>query len=155
MLFSLNPCPLRLPSFKSFLTTLIQAFVALSVFNLLPLSAASLDDLTYTSAGNSVTITDCDEDASGELIIPYTIDGLVVTSIGNYAFRDCTSLTSVTIGDGVTSIGSYAFYGCTSLTSITIGNGVTSIGGNAFYGCTSLTSITIPGGVTSIGYLQP
>jgi hypothetical protein len=65
------------------------------------------------------------------------------------AFQDCTSLTSVTIGDGVTSIGSGAFYGCTSLTSATIGSGITSIGDPDtgtdmdFYGCTSLTSITI------------
>ena len=77
--------------------------------------------------------------------------GNQVTSIGSYAFQDCSSLTSVTIGDSVTSIGSHAFYGCRSLTSITIPNSVTSIGYEAFYRCTSLTSITIPDGVTSIG----
>ena len=74
-----------------------------------------------------------------------------VTSIGNRAFMDCTSLTSVTIPDGVTSIGDKAFSGCSSLTSITIPESVTSIGYRAFYGCSSLTSITIPNGVTSIG----
>ncbi|MBQ8381491.1 MAG: leucine-rich repeat domain-containing protein, partial [Clostridia bacterium] len=68
------------------------------------------------------------------LIIPDS-----VTSIGNYAFRGCTSLTGVTIPDSVTSIGSYAFRGCTSLTGVTIGNGVTSIGNCAFEDCTSLT----------------
>ncbi|MBR2296384.1 MAG: leucine-rich repeat protein [Clostridia bacterium] len=72
-------------------------------------------------------------------------------SIENYAFRDCDSLTSVTIGNSVTSIGYEAFYDCTSLTSITIGNSVTSIGGAAFNGCTSLKSVTIPDSVTSIG----
>ena len=66
-----------------------------------------------------------------------------VTSIGNYAFYDCTSLTSVTIPDSVTSIGNYAFYDCTSLTSVTIPDSVTSIGNIAFYGCTSLTSVNI------------
>ena len=67
-----------------------------------------------------------------------------VTSISKYAFQNCSSLTSVTIGDSVTSIDYYAFQDCTSLTSITIPNSVTSIDGNAFSGCSSLTSMTIP-----------
>ena len=66
-----------------------------------------------------------------------------------YAYRD--SITSVTIGDGVTSIGDYAFYECTGLTLINIPDGVMSIGNMAFYKCTGLASITIPDGVTSIG----
>ncbi len=66
-------------------------------------------------------------------------------------FYGCTSLTSVTIPDSVTSIGDYAFYGCTSLTSVTIGNSVTSIGEYAFAYSSSLTSVTIPDSVTSIG----
>ncbi len=75
----------------------------------------------------------------------------VVTSIGDYAFYNCTSLESVTIPDSVTSIGDYNFSGCTSLASVTIGNGVTSIGEGAFANCTLLASITIPDSVTSIG----
>ena len=74
-----------------------------------------------------------------------------VTTISNYAFYDCDSLTSVTIGNSVTTIGDYAFNWCTSLTSVTIGNSVTTIGNSAFVGCTSLTSITIPDSVTTIG----
>ncbi len=74
-----------------------------------------------------------------------------ITSIGDDAFDGCTSLTSVTIPDSVTSIGSYAFMHCESLTNVTIPNGVTSIGEYAFFECTSLTSITIPDSVTSIG----
>ena len=80
----------------------------------------------------------------------YTIPDSV-TSIGDYAFYLCTSLTSITIPDGVTSIGEGAFQTCTSLSSITIPDGVTSIGRNAFFSCSRLTSITIPDGVTSIG----
>ena len=75
-----------------------------------------------------------------------------VTSIGSYAFEDCTSLTNVTIGNSVTSIGKRAFLGCASLTSVTIGNSVTSIGNYAFSCCESLTSVTIPDSVTSIGH---
>ena len=74
-----------------------------------------------------------------------------VTSIGIGAFEDCTGLTSVEIPDSVTSIGDYAFRGCTGLTSIEIPNSVTSIGDYAFEGCTGLTSIVIPNSVTSIG----
>ena len=74
-----------------------------------------------------------------------------VTSIGVRAFYNCDSLTSVTIPDSVTSIGYEAFYYCTSLTSVTIGDSVTSIGDMAFEDCFALTSITIPDSVTSIG----
>ena len=74
-----------------------------------------------------------------------------VTSIGYDAFHNCTSLTSIDISDSVTSIGNHAFENCTSLTSVTIGNGITSIEMSAFSGCKSLTSITIPDSVTSIG----
>ena len=58
-----------------------------------------------------------------------------VTSIGTWAFRDCSGLTSVTISNSVTSIGRYAFDGCSGLTSVTIPNSVTSIGNFAFYDC--------------------
>ena len=74
-----------------------------------------------------------------------------VTSIGSSAFEDCTSLTSVTIPNSVTSIGNWAFYYCSGLTSVTIPNSVTSIGNWAFNGCSGLTSVTIPNNVTSIG----
>ena len=83
--------------------------------------------------------------------VTYDAKTYSVTSIGDYAFRGCSGLTSVTIGNRVTSIGEEAFYGCTGLTSVTIGNSVTSIGEEAFRGCSGLTSVTIGNSVTSIG----
>ena len=78
-----------------------------------------------------------------------------VTTIGGYAFLNCTSLASVIIPDSVTTIGLLAFQGCTGLTSVTIGAGVTSIGNQAFYGCTGLTgSLTIPAGAIGSGVFQ-
>ena len=74
-----------------------------------------------------------------------------VTSIGNYAFSGCSSLTDITLPSSVTSIKSCAFYKCSQLASIEIPSSVTSIGNSAFKNCTGLTSITIPESVTSIG----
>ena len=105
----------------------------------------------YHSAGNCIIETATKTLVHGckNSVIP---DDGSVTSIGDYAFFGCTSLTSITIPDSVTSIGRSAFYKCTSLTSVTIPDSVTSIGDRAFEDCTSLTSVTIPDSVTSIGY---
>ncbi len=84
--------------------------------------------------------------------IQFVTIGSGVTSIGYYAFCNCSDLTSITIPGSVTSIGDSAFSGCRILMSITISNNVTSIGYCAFQGCDSLTSILIPESVTSIGY---
>ena len=73
-----------------------------------------------------------------------------VTSIGDWAFRDCSSLESITIPNGVTSIGDLAFNGCINLKSITIPESVTSIGYSTFEECNGLTAVTIPDSVTSI-----
>jgi len=74
-----------------------------------------------------------------------------VTSIGNYAFCLCSSLTSVTIPDSVTEIGYEAFGGCSSLASVSIPNSVTEMRNYTFIGCSSLLSVSIPNSVTVIG----
>ena len=117
---------------------------------------ASTSILKFSPLGDdSAEVTEYKEGNPTSIDIPskVKIDGKVynVTSIGDYAFRDCSSLTSIKIPEGVTSIGHWAFRGCSSLTSITIPESVTSIGHWTFYGCRSLTSITIPESVTSIG----
>lgn len=104
---------------------------------------------TYTTDNGTITITGY-TGPGGEVSIPDTIDGLPVTSIGDKAFCEYASLTSVQIPNSVTSIGGGAFAGCTSLSSIAIPSSVTNIGAGAFDGCTSLASATIPDGVTSI-----
>lgn len=108
---------------------------------------------TVTNSGTTYSITSIGEYAFSECsgLTSVTI-GNSVTSIGKSAFSRCSGLTSVTIGNSVASIGSHAFYECSGLTSVTIGNSVTSIGKYAFSGCSSLTSVTIPNSVTSIGY---
>ena len=77
-----------------------------------------------------------------------------VTSIGDFAFDGCSSLTSIEIPSSVTSIGSSTFYGCSGLTSITIPSSITSIGSFAFNSCRSLSSINIPKGVKYISGYQ-
>ena len=75
-----------------------------------------------------------------------------VTTIGKYAFYNCTSVNSVTFGNNVNSIGEYAFSGCESITSIEIPNSVKTIDQYAFYNSTGLTSVTLGNAITDIGY---
>ena len=114
-------------------------------------SVVSADPLNYKVEGETVTVVGCDENASGELVIPSVYNGKPVTSIGDQAFYDCISLTSVTIGNNLTSIGDQTFRQCSNLKRVTIGNSVTSIGDQAFQDCSSLLRVTIPDSVTSIG----
>ena len=104
---------------------------------------------TFTDANNikytldietlTASVSDGKSCNSNDIIIPEAIEsqGLIymVKSIGDYAFRLCTLLSSVTIPNSVTSIGASAFYKCTSLSSVSIPNSVTSIGASAFCYC--------------------
>ena len=72
-------------------------------------SAETWENLTYEVSNGEAKITDCDENISGDVMIPNTLGGYPVTSIGSSAFEGCTGLTSVTIPDSVTSICDYTF----------------------------------------------
>ncbi len=88
---------------------------------------------------------------SGDIVIPDTLGGYPVTSIGDYAFSSCHELTSVTIPNSVTNIGEYAFAYCYNLASINIPDEVVSIGNYAFYNSYELTSMVVPDSVEYIG----
>ena len=107
----------------------------------------SIDGNLYSKDGKTLIQYAIGKTAT-EFVIP---EG--VTTIGAYAFWNCSSLTSVVIPDSVTSIGSWAFSYCDSLTSVVIGDSVTTIGNSAFSWCNSLTSVVIGDSVTTIGSL--
>ena len=149
---------------KKFFTLLCVAFCATSLFaNVVTGTCGDNLQWSYDTDTKALTITGSGDmwnysqwenttpwaQVAGEITSVSLPDG--VTSIGSWAFYQCSSLTSITIPNSVASIGIRAFSECSSLTSVTIPNSVTSIGEYAFSGCSSLTSVTIPNSVTSIG----
>ena len=121
-----------------------SAFKGCSKLTSVTINSDAIINKAYTSSSSNLS------NIFGSQVTKYII-GDNVKGIGNYAFYNCSSLSSITIPNSVISIGNYAFSGCSSLTSITIPNSVTSIGNYVFYNCSSLSSITIPNSVTSIG----
>ena len=114
------------------------------------------DGLQYSYNNENLTATVSGyTGAATELVIPAEVthegETYKVTAIGGYAFQGKSTLTRVTIPEGVTTIEGYAFFGCTSLTKVTIPEGVTHIGNRAFWSCTSLTSVSLPASLTECG----
>lgn len=109
-------------------------------------------EYTLSNDGASYSVTGIGTCTDGEIVIPYTYKKIPVTSIGDGAFQNYSSLTEVVIPNSVTSIGFVAFNACSRLTEIVIPNSVTSIGGHAFAFCSSLTKVVIPDSVTSIDW---
>ena len=107
---------------------------------------ASSEDMYSGSCGENATFSF--DEATGTLTISGTGDMDSTNDWQDYA----ESIKSIIIEDDITSIGMYAFYNCTSLTEITIPNSIVSIGDSAFGNCTSLTEITIPDSVNDIAY---
>ena len=119
------------------------------------LNAQNKDDqgLTYTlNNDGTATVSGCDRTVTS-IKIPSNVESngqtYTVTSIGNGAFSECRSLTSVDIPDGVTSIGGYAFGGCTKLTNVTFaGANLPSFDLTAFDDCNNLQTISLSDDLT-------
>src|SRR5664280_459920 len=114
------------------------------------LSAAAQAQFSFTTNNGTITITGYNTAAGLNVVIPAATNGYPVTRIEEEAFYE-SSITSMTIPNSVTSIGDYAFFECTNLTSVTIPNSVASIGRAAFYGCTNLTSAYFLGNAPTDG----
>ena len=108
-------------------------------------------DLEYTLSddGTYYTVTGIGSCKENNIYIPEKYNGLPVKAIGDYAFAYCSSVTSITIPDGVTYIGKESFSYC-SITSIQLPDSLTTIGMRAFL-CCSIKSLTVPASVTSMG----
>lgn len=117
----------------------------------------SASDVIWYTTSDGAIITP-KSDAFGVNILSNTYkDGIGVinfdgdvTKIGEEAFKDCHSLTRISIPESVTVIDVYAFLNCSNLTNITIPNSVTRINDWAFHGCSALTSVTIPNSVSTL-----
>ncbi len=107
-------------------------------------------NLIWVTNSAQITITDW-TGSPAEITIPDHINGLPVTEIGEFAFINNETLSSVTFGTNVVEIGFASFQACISLSSITIPSGVTNLGSYAFYGCRGLSGVTMPDSVKSIG----
>ena len=130
-----------------------MSMLSLMVTTPLFADVATMNGVTWTYSvsngkaiigGGGPSSTAVPTSTSGLLSIPSSIKGYSVASVADYAFYNCTNLTSVTIPNGVTNIGYKAFYSCRSLANVTLPNTLTRIMGNAFTCCDSLFQVTIP-----------
>jgi hypothetical protein len=128
--------------------------IATNFFTISPAPIITIDGIIY-SVSTGATVLGFTSDIQSNVTIPNSVDLYgnehLVTNIGNNAFKDCSSLISITITDNVTSIGESAFYNCNLLESLNIPNNLTSIPGRMCENCFALSSIVIPTSVTNIG----
>lgn len=137
-----------LEEYDGYVTALNTASVPRVTINTTPYT------LPYTLRLNSdgtLTVTGCTNQDIAEVVIPSKINGKTVTAIGESAFSDFYSLTSVTLPNTLRSIGDDAFSWCSMLDNVVVPEGVTSIGMSAFYSCSSLEKITLPNSLKTIG----
>ena len=116
--------------------------------------------LTISGTGAMATYTGVSPDGTQGTPAPWYSDrGSIteiviqegVTSIGSWAFNNCTNVTNVSLPDSLAAIGEAAFFGCSGLTEVTIPSSITELGNLNFAYCTGLTSISLPDSLQVIG----
>ncbi|MGN0623313.1 MAG: leucine-rich repeat domain-containing protein, partial [Oscillospiraceae bacterium] len=128
----------------------LPAEVAEKLDSVITASAETYGDFEYTVLDDgTVEISDYNG-SDTSITIPSSIKGKSVSTIGSFAFLDCTEIKSITIPDSVTSIEIGAFEDCANITAITIPDSVTTIETSAFRYCMRLKSITLPKNLTCI-----
>lgn len=99
--------------------------------------------------GDSATVTGV-TGAKGDLIVPSSLGGFPVRSIGNRAFECCDALRKVKLADSITNIGERAFFFCRGMTNVEIPASILNIDVAAFEGCVALTKLWIPSGIEQV-----
>ena len=120
-------------------------------------AARNYNTITVTASEVSDTISNLTEGGSYTIIVTDAIGSETISAINTVLQNNSNAMVNLDLSEttGLESIGQFAFQDCSSLTSVTIPDSVTSIGSSAFAGCSSLTSVTIPDGVTSIRLSVP
>lgn len=108
--------------------------------------------LSYKIENNKVTITECNQEATGEMVVPNSVDGYPVTKIFRNAFEMC-NLEKIVLPDTVEEIDQYSFYSSLQLREVILPESLLSIGSEAFSDCINLKHVVIPKSVTSLGSL--
>jgi len=149
---------------KSKIRITLILMIVFSMLLIFPSIVNAADTYTATSTINGVTVNwsyelnesnEIEElictnisDLTGNIVIPSSIDGKNVVSLGFKAFYGSTAITEVTLPNTLKNVGGYAFAGCTKLAKINFGTGVQYLSINAFENCTALTSLSIPKSLT-------
>lgn len=128
------------------------SFVCLAAVFVFSVSAAEVKsgDFVFDVNGTKATLTEY-KGTSASVTIPSKVGNATVTAIGNEAFWEKRTITSVSIPSTVTSIGTSAFYDCRSLTKVILPKKLTSLGASAFFSCSSLKSVVLFENVSFIG----
>ena len=129
--------------------------VAVGLYNFIGITLpASIDSVETDALKNTDNLTYANISVNAiDLIKKDKLQELEIRgkTVPSGAFKNCTTLTSVTFSDRVKEIGENAFYGCSSLLAVNFGNSVQNIGNKAFYGCKKVSSLNFPDSLNKIG----